>query len=202
MRGSEMRKYLQAFLAFLLAFLCAACSMPQTKIYSLVLNNDGPAAKMKTDASVDLIVRSPRYLAQPYIAYRTSPYQLEIARYSKWDSPPAEMVKESFRKALTEMGSFKEVKASNFVPPAFYSLEIDLKRFERSDDGSSSFADVSFDLGFLSPEGKTLYRNSFEKKIKLGDRGFASLAEALSKALTEGIGEAKAGIEGALQGSI
>jgi uncharacterized lipoprotein YmbA len=174
--------------------------MPQTKIYSLVLNDEGPAAKMKTDASLDLVVRSPRHLAQPYIVYRTSPYQLEFARYSKWDSPPAEMVKESFRKALTGMGSFKEVKASNFVPPTFYSLEIDLTRFERSEDARGSFAELSFDLVLLSPDGKTVYRGSFKKEIKLVDRGFASLAEALSRALTEGIGEAKAGIEVAFPG--
>jgi uncharacterized lipoprotein YmbA len=197
-----MRKFRRACIAFLLVGICAACSIPQTKIYSLVLKNEGPTAKMKTDASVDLVVRSPRYLSQPYIACRTSPYQLEIARYAKWDSPPAEMVKESFRNALLAAALFKEVKASNFVPHAFYSLEIDLKRFERLDDGSGSFADLSFDMGLLSPDGKTLYRGSFEKKIKLDGRGFTSLAEALSRALAEGIEEAKAGIAGAFQGAI
>jgi uncharacterized lipoprotein YmbA len=197
-----MRKFRRAFIAFLLVGICAACAMPQTKIYSLALKNEGPAAKTKTEASLDLVVHSPRYLSQPYIAYRTSPYQLDIARYSKWDSPPAEMVRESFRNALSAAALFKEVRASNFVPPAFYSLEIDLKRFERLDNGSGSFADLSFDLGLLSPDGKTLYRGSFEKKIKLGDRGFTSLAEALSRALAEGIDEAKAAIAGAFQGPI
>lgn len=197
-----MRKFRHAFIASLLVGICAACAMPQTKIYSLALKNEGPAAKTKTEASLDLVVHSPRYLSQPYIAYRTSPYQLDIARYSKWDSPPAEMVRESFRNALSAAALFKEVRASNFVPPAFYSLEIDLKRFERLDNGSGSFADLSFDLGLLSPDGKTLYRGSFEKKIKLGDRGFTSLAEALSRALAEGIDEAKAAIAGAFQGPI
>ncbi len=192
-----MKKYL---LAFLSVVLCAACSMPQTKIYSLVLNTDVPASKMKMDASLDLVVRSPRYLAQPYIAYRTSPYQLEITRYSKWDSPPADMVKESFRKALTGMGLFKQVRASAFVPPDFYSLEIDLKRFERSEEAGGSFAGLSFDLVLLSPDGKTIYRGSFEREIKLGDRSFASLAEALSRALSEGITEAQAKIEEAFSG--
>jgi uncharacterized lipoprotein YmbA len=202
MRESEMRKYPGAFLAFLLAVFCAACSMPQTRIYSLVLSGGGPAAAKKTDASVDIVLRSPRYLAQPYIAYRTSPYQLEITRYAKWDTPPAETVKESFRKALIGMGSFKEVKASSFVPPDFYSLEIELTRFERSDEAGGSFAALSFDLALLAPGGKTVYRGTFRKEIRLADRGFASLAEALSRALSEGIGEAKAGIEGALPGTL
>lgn len=197
-----MSKFRSPFIALFLIGICAACAMPQTKIYSLVLRNEGPAAKPKAEASLDLVVRSPRYLSQPYIAYRTSPYQLEIARYSKWDSSPAEMVRESFRNALSAAGLFKEIRASNFVPPSFYSLEIDLKRFERSDDGSGSFADLSFDLGLLSPDGKTIYRGSFEKKVKLGDRGFASLAEALSGVLAEGIDQAKTGIAGAFHGTI
>ncbi len=197
-----MRIFRRAVIAFFLAGICAACAMPQTKIYSLVMKNESRSAKPKTEASLDLVVRCPRYLSQPYIAYRTSPYQLEIARYSKWDSPPAEMVRESFRNALSATALFKEVRASNFVPPAFYSLEIDLKRFERSDDGDGSFADLSFDLGLLSPDGKMLYRGSFERKVKLDGRGFTSLAEALSHALSEGIEEAKAGIAGAFQGAI
>jgi uncharacterized lipoprotein YmbA len=187
---------------FLLVVLCAACSMPQTKIYSLVLKSGEPAPKMKADVSLDLVVRSPRYLAQPYIACRTSPYQLEITRYSKWDSPPVEMVRESFRNALSAMGLFKDVKVSHYVPPDFYSLEIDLKRFERLDNGSDAFAELSFDLDLSSPDGKTLYRGSFKKKIKLSDRSFPGLAEALSGALAEGIDQAKANIGVAFNGAI
>ncbi len=182
------------FLGLVLAAVFAACSIPQTKIYSLALRNDGPAAKIETDASLDLVVRSPRYLSQPYIALRTSPYQLEIARYSKWEAPPAEMVRDSFRNALSATGLFREVKASNFVPPACYSLEIYLQKFERLDNGGDSFADLAFDLDLSSPEGKSLYRGSFKKKIRLAGRDFRALAEAMSGVLAEGIDEAKAGI--------
>jgi uncharacterized lipoprotein YmbA len=184
----------RAFLGFVLVAVFAACSIPQTKIYSLALKNDGPAAKTKTDASLDLVVRSPRYLSQPYIALKTSPYQLEIARYSKWEAPPAEMVRDSFRSALSATGLFREVKASNFVPPTYYSLEIYLQRFGRLDDGSDSFADLAFDLDLSSPEGESLYRGSFKKKIKLPSRDFRTLAEVMSGALTEGIDEAGAEI--------
>lgn len=184
----------RVFLGFVLVAVVAACSIPQTKIYSLALRNDDPAAKTKTDASLDLVVRSPRYLSQPYIALRTSPYQLEIAKYSKWEAPPAEMVRDSFRSALSATGLFREVKASNFVPPAYYSLEIYLQRFGMLDNGSDSFADLAFDLDLCSPEGESLYRGSFKKKIKLASRDFRALAEVMSGALAEGIDEAKAEI--------
>lgn len=193
MRESKMRGR-RVFLGFVLVAVVAACSIPQTKIYSLALRNDDPAAKTKTDASLDLVVRSPRYLSQPYIALRTSPYQLEIAKYSKWEAPPAEMVRDSFRSALSATGLFREVKASNFVPPAYYSLEIYLQRFGMLDNGSDSFADLAFDLDLCSPEGESLYRGSFKKKIKLASRDFRALAEVMSGALAEGIDEAKAEI--------
>ncbi len=194
MRESNRRAYRKVILGFVLASVFAGCSVPQTKIYSLALTNGGPAAKIETDASLDLVVRSPRYLSQPYIALRTSPYQLEIARYSKWDATPAEMIRDSFRSALSATGLFREVKASNFVPPAYYSLEIYLQKFERLDNGGDSFADLAFDLDLSSPEGKSLYRGSFKKKIRLAGRDFRALAEAMSGALAEGIDEAKAKI--------
>jgi len=186
-----MGKYVYALL---LVFICAACSMPQTKIYSLALKADAPAAMVKSDASLDVLVRSPRYLSQPYIAYRTSPYQLELVRYSKWDSPPSEMVRESFKNSLSAAGIFREVRASNYVPPSFYSLEIDLKRFERTDSGSDSYGEMSFDANLLSPEGKSLYRGSFTRKVRLGDRGFPALAEVLSGTLSEGVDETRGNI--------
>jgi uncharacterized lipoprotein YmbA len=198
-RASNRKAYRKVFLGFILAAIFAACSVPQTKIYSLALRNDGPAAKIETDASLDLVVRSPRYLSQPYIALRTSPYQLEIARYSKWDTPPAEMVRDSFRNALSATGLFREVKASNSVPPDCYSLEIYLQRFERLDSGGDSFADLAFDLDLSSPEGKSLYRGSFRKKIKLAGRDFRALAEAMSGALADRIDEVKAEIARALK---
>ncbi len=176
--------------------------MPQTKIYSLALKDVGSVANVKTDASVDIVVRSPRYLAQPYIAYRTSPYQLQISRYSKWDYAPAEMMAELFRKALSEAELFRQVKVSNFVPPEFHCLEIDLKRFERSDDGSNSFAELSYDIELRSPGGKAVFHGSFHREIRLGGRGFSFLAEALSNALSEGISEAKTAIAGAVQGGM
>jgi uncharacterized lipoprotein YmbA len=190
-RENNAGAYRGVFLGLVLCVVLAACSIPQTKIYSLALRDDIPAPKTKTNASLDLVVRSPRYLSQPYIALRTSPYQLEIAKYSKWEAPPAEMVRDSFRSALSATGLFRDVKASNFVPHACYSLDIHLQRFGRLDDGGDSFADLAFDLNLASPEGELLYQGSFRKKIKLSSRDFRSLAEAMSGALAEGIDEAK-----------
>ena len=187
-------------IVLLLVVFLASCAMPETRIYSLNIS-DPPSAKegiegssgktsTKADAAVIVMISSPRYLTQPYIAYRSSPYQLAVSKYSKWDSPPDELVREAFKGSLLSTRMFREVRTSHIVPNGFYSLKIDLKRFERFDEGDLSFGEVAFDVSLLSPEGENLYRNSFLWKTKLEDRSFLSLAKALSKALGAGVREA------------
>ncbi|MBM4145080.1 MAG: hypothetical protein FJ240_02220 [Nitrospira sp.] len=173
-----------------------ACSMPETKIYSIYL----PAASASTDIgkeradeassrSVVILMNSPRYLVQPYIAYRNSPYQLEISRYSKWESPPGDIVKDAFKNYLSSSGVFNEVRASNVVPEGFYSFEINLKKFERYDQGNDSYGELYYDIKVYSPDSKELYRATVLKKVKLDNSTFLCLAEGLSSALSESIKE-------------
>lgn len=162
--------------------MLAACSAPATKIYSLHLPED----KVQTTAPDKTIViqaTSPRYLAQPYIAYRTSPYQVDIAQSSKWDAAPVDAVRDNLRDALAG-GSVRTSTA--FVADA-YLLKINLKRFERIDQHHESFGDLTYDVELTSPEGKELLRSTFSKQIRLADRTFLSLAKGLSQGLAETI---------------
>jgi uncharacterized lipoprotein YmbA len=181
--------------------------MPETKIYSLNMPDTSSSSYSKSEkerlsdvtnvkagSSIMIRVSSPRYLSQAYMAYRSSPYQLEVSRYSKWESPPNLMLKEAFRDSLSSAGLFKEVRAANAVSEGFYLLDINLKRFERYDDGNDSFADLVFDVNLVSPDGMELYRSTVSKKVKLDERSFLSLARGLSGALTEGIGEVRKNI--------
>lgn len=174
--------------------------MPETRTYSLHMPDPGSgASSAKTDASVAVVIDSPKYLSQPYIAYRNSPYELMISRYSKWDSSPEDIVKDGFRDALSSLGLFKNVRASDVVPSGYYRLTINLKKFERSDEGDSSFSDLALDVTLVSPEGKSLYRNTVSKRVKLADRSFLSLAKGLSGALAEGIEEVRVNVEKSLR---
>ena len=188
----------RVLLIILSIFFISACTMPETNIYSLYLPNPplppfskGGEGGFSSDASIVIRIHSPRYLTQTYIAYRYSPYQLEISRYSKWESPPGDMVREAFKDSLSTTGLFKEVRVLNTISGEFYSLEINLKRFEGYDAGSDSFGELLFDVNLFSPDGRELYIGTISKKVKLDDRGFLSLAKGLSSALTEGIGEVR-----------
>jgi uncharacterized lipoprotein YmbA len=182
----------------LLIIFLVSCAMPETRIYNLQMPavKKMPAAATETTAAI--VVTSPRYLAQPYVASRTSPYQLAISRYAKWDSPPDEIVRDAFRSSLAA-ALFRDVRTSGHVPTGAYSLSITLQRFERSDEGALSFAEFAFDVTLLSPEGKNLYESSIAKRIQLEDRSYASLAKGLSSALGAGTEEVRDSIAKALK---
>jgi uncharacterized lipoprotein YmbA len=185
-----------------LLFFIGACAMPETRVYSLYLPLErGKTIYPREDASIAIMVRSPRYLTQPYIVYRKSLYQLEISRYSKWDVSPHERLREVFKDTLSSLQPFKEVRVMNMVPDGFYLLKINLKKFERSDTGNDSFGELVFDVNFISPDGKELYQNSISKRTKLEDRSFLSLAKGLSGALAEGVEEVRDNIGRSLKGN-
>lgn len=188
----------RAFLIIAAIFLLTACTMPETKIYSIPLPADTKLSDHKSDSSVNIRVRSPRYLAQQYIASRTSPYQIDISRYSKWESTPVELVREAFRDSFYSRGISKDVKTANFTPSGYYSVDIQLRRFERSDSGNDLFGEINFEVVVSSPESKEIYRKTVSRKMKLQNKDNLDLAQALSTALSEGVEEAMTGIAGVM----
>ncbi|MBI5633616.1 MAG: membrane integrity-associated transporter subunit PqiC [Nitrospirae bacterium] len=175
---------------FLLGVLVmAACAMPETRIYSLHMPADNLKTQARKQAMITVRVQSPRYLAQPYIAHRLSPYQLEISRYAKWDSAPVEMVREIFKDSLSVV--YQDVRASNFAAEGSFVLNINLKRFERVED---SYAELAFDAVLNSAEGRELYRIAVAKKVQIETRDSAGLAKGLSAALSESVKEVVAGL--------
>jgi len=194
-----MRKWL----TLLLLLLCiGACAMPETRVYSLYLSMDRKGTlHPKGDASIAVMINSPRYLTQPYIVYRKSPYQFKILKYSKWEASPNEILLRVFKETLSSTQRFKEVRVMNIVPDGFYSLKINLKNFERFDTGNDSFGELVFEVQFLSPDGKELFQNTISKKSKLDDRTFLSLAKGLSGDLSEGVEEVRDNIDRSLKGN-
>jgi len=179
------------FVLLLAVSLVASCTMPETKIYSLSLQDANGVAGAKPGASISIIMRAPRHLTQTYIAYRTSPYQLQISKYSKWEAAPDEMVKNAFRESLQASGMFRDVSGSGYVAAGSYSLDIDLKRFERADSNGEAFAELVYDFDLLSPDGKELHHGRISKRPKLDNKDFLGLAVAMSNALSESVEEVR-----------
>lgn len=187
-------------IAVLAVMLFSACAVQETKIYSLNILAEKTAVKSSAEASIVIIVHTPRYLSQPYMAYRNSPYQLNISRYSKWDASPNDMVKEVFKDSLSSMGLFKGVFLSNSMHENAYSLRINLRRFERSNTDAGLSGELVFDVSLIAPDNRELYAETISKQVKLDDKSFLSLAQGLSAALAGGVDEVKRGIRLSLEG--
>lgn len=137
-------------IVFMIAIV-AACSMPETRMYSIAMPAAGKQ-QIKSSAPITIIVHSSRYLSQSYIASRVSPYQLDIARYSRWDAPPEQIVRDTLKDALS--GMFTDVRASGAASPDSYLLDVDLRKFERADDGEDSSGELVMDAVLLSPRAR------------------------------------------------
>jgi len=188
-RRGRVSNILRRGIVLLGVLLMAACSMPETRIYSLHMPADNNKVLARKQAMITVRVQSPRYLAQPYIAHRLSPYQLDISRYAKWDSAPVEMVREIFRDSLSAV--YQDVRASNFAPEGSFVMNINLKRFERVDD---AYAELAFDAVLYSAEGKELYHREEQKKVQIDTKDSSGLAKGLSAALNESVKEVLAGM--------
>ena len=191
-----MRKALASALS---VFILAACTLSDTRIYSLYMPAGKTEAAPKSELAVSLLVHSPKYLSQPYIASRNSPYQIEIARNSKWDAPPDNIIREAFRGSLTSTGLFKGIRTSQAIPGGAHALRINLKKFERSYTADVPYGEISLEAEFTSPDNRKLFASVIEKRVKLEDRSFLSLAKGLSSALSEAVAEVRTGIIKALQ---
>lgn len=173
--------------ALIVLLAAAACSMPETRIYSLNMLAERPAQpEAPRSSSVAVSVQANRYLAQPYIAHRVSPYQLDLSRYAKWEASPADMVRDSMRDAL--IPSFRDVRAGSAVSTGFYTLQINLKRFEMN---GSAAAELAMDIQVIAPDGREVFRRSIAKLANLGGSDYVNLAKGMSAMLGETVAEIK-----------
>jgi uncharacterized lipoprotein YmbA len=176
-------------------FICVltllSCTMPSTRIYSLSLPLEEKSVHASAGIPLVIQVDSERYLKQPYIVYRESPYTFKVSRYSKWELSPHKLVRQKFKETLAREGRFKEVRASNITPEGFYPLKLFLSRFERVDIGNDSYGRFDLTVNLFDPSGKEMAGSSLSTEIRLNDRSFEALAEALSTALHEGIQEVR-----------
>lgn len=174
------RRYLILFVIL----LTAACSMPVTRIYSLYIPaEDAGSARLNEHLSIH--VASSDYLRQPYIADRSSPYQLHIAKYAKWEESPLRMVRNEFARAF----SLNDVNKANDASGSDYTLNVRLMRFERFVMNGQRIASLDLDISLYSQDGQPLYHRAVVKEQPLQGDDFESLARALSELLGEAVRE-------------
>lgn len=180
-----------------LCFLSLSCSMTmkETRTYSIYVPSENTAVSQGTPLkSIALQIHSEDYLNQPYIVERTSPFELDISRYSKWESSPYRIVRREFVRSLSSTGRFKVVKATSSTPKDFYILSIELRQFELLKKEGRSFSSLAMDVALRSPDGAELYNSMILKEKVLIENDSRALAEGLSALLTEALEECREAI--------
>lgn len=195
-----MRYALKVFPLAIMSMFLACATVPRTSIYTIDIQYEEKAMKASAqEPALAVRVRSPRYLQQPYIAERTSPYKLDLSPYSRWDRPPDRLLADALRETFFRTGRFREVEIYNSPPEDYYTVDATLRNFELSGEEDSAYALLSLDVTLSSPGGGELYSGSFSKKSKLGERSFRDLAEELSLALDEALRSAREGAIGVME---
>jgi uncharacterized lipoprotein YmbA len=171
----------------ILLFFISACSMPETRIYSISVQHDLETADSQVDRSIVIQMDSEDYLRQPYIVHRNSPYELKIAKYSKWESSPYKIVRKEFKDALVSIDLFSDIRISSVSQKNSCTLRVNLSKFERHDEGDKSYALLEFNIDLLSPVGQKIYSDSVSSKESLDEKDFENLAEVMSLSLKRDI---------------
>lgn len=176
----------------LFAIVLIACSMSDTKIYTLKLMDSSSVDAFVNNVGkkpiININIESPRHLTQPYIITRYSDYQVAISKYSKWEASPRDMISKKIKKELESINVFKEVNISNINDSESYSLNLDLRRFELLSFGNENHGEILLIVDLVAPDGKKLYSDRIFKRIKLKSNNFDELAESLSIAINDLLG--------------
>lgn len=177
-------------LSLLLGFISGCVTVPETKVYNIRFSND--IIKKSSDPNLGPItlfpVQAEKYLKQPFMVYRKSPYQIVISKFNRWDSAPRDILTKKINEALYSCNLFSNVYISNFQEEGSLGLRVNLRKFERYDnpDGSTS-AELEYDARLLDPAGKEIYQRIFSLKKAVSDSNPSHLAEAMSQLIEAGI---------------
>lgn len=167
----------------------AGCATPETRIYSIHIPRPDIVAPLAKAVPLAISLEAPRHLSQPYITTRTSPYEVELSRSSKWESSPEVMVREELVRTFAAMPAFSDVRLASRPPSGYYLLKVTLQRFERIQEKGDYLAEFAADVSISFPDTAEMNRLFIVRRIPVRDAGYAALAEGLSTALSQGMAD-------------
>ena len=162
--------------------------MAETKIYSIYIPQESTQQHISGKApepSLIITVTAPRYLFQPYIVTRTSPYEIHISKTAKWESTPVRIIRQELSETMISLQYFKGVRISQSHTTESYWLTADLKRFECIHENQNYFAELTIEVVLFNEEMDQLFSQSIASKQPLKDKAADGLAHALSTSLAD-----------------
>jgi ABC-type uncharacterized transport system auxiliary subunit len=137
--------------------------------------------------------RSPRYLHQGAIVYKTSPEQIGFYNYQRWAIDPREFVTNAVTERMRASGNFAQVKLYDGHSDIDYILSGRLEKLEELDYGGAVKVEVAISAQMTSlAAGATVWTNEVSEIGTVGKRDVpgvvaemnATMGRAIDKLLT------------------
>ena len=137
--------------------------------------------------------RSPTYLRQGAIVYKTSPEQIGFYNYHRWAVNPREFVTNALAERLRASGNFAQVKLYDGRSDIDYVLSGRLEKLEEIDYGGAVKVEVAISAQMTNlASGTTVWTNEVSEVGTVGQRDVpavvaemnATMGRAIEKLLT------------------
>ena len=149
---------------------------------------DVPSAAGSRPSLAVVEFRSPAYLRQGAIVYRTSPEQIGFYQYHRWAVDPREFVTNAIINHLHAAGRFAEVSAYDGHSDVDFMLSGRLEKLEEVDYEGGVRVEVALSAQITDPHGgKTVWANSASETAQVDKRTVPEVVAEMSQAMDRAI---------------
>jgi uncharacterized lipoprotein YmbA len=132
--------------------------------------------------------RSPTYLRQGAIVYKTSPEQIGFYNYHRWAIDPREFVTNAVTDRLRASGNFTQVKLYDGRPDFDYILSGRLEKLEEVDYEGGIKVEVAISAQMTNfATGATLWTNAVDDVGTVGRRDVPAVVSEMNRTMERAI---------------
>lgn len=188
-----MTRRLSASIATLTISACLTGCAGGAKFPAYYTLHVPPAADMPSAAASrpSLAVRefrSPEYLHQGAIVYRTSPEQIGFYQYHRWAVDPREFVTNAIIDRLRATGRFAEVSAYDGQSDVDFVLSGRIEKLEEVDYEGGVKVEVALSAQITDPRaGKTVWADAASESARVDKRSVPAVVAEMSQAMDRAI---------------
>ena len=132
--------------------------------------------------------RSPEYLHQGAIVYKTSPEQIGFYNYQRWATDPRELVTNAVADHLRATGNFGQVKSYDGRPDIDYVLSGRLEKLDEVDYEGGVKVEVAISAQMVQlSTGATVWTNSVTEVGQVEKRDVPAVVSAMNRTMDQAI---------------
>jgi len=149
---------------------------------------DVPSAAASRPSLAVREFRSPEYLHQGAIVYRTSPEQVGFYQYHRWAVDPREFVTNAIIDRLRATGRFAEVSAYDGQSDVDFVLSGRIEKLEEVDYEGGVKVEVALSAQITDPRaGKTVWADAASESARVDKRSEPAVVAEMSQAMDRAI---------------